>query len=65
MSTISRPKSLQDLNHLVIVPGHAIWHGTDASSRLDEDNWILEPYQRHGGRVDTFFQHIARGYGRK
>lgn len=60
-ATIARPRALQGLSHLVIVPGHAIWEGTDASARLDEDNWVLEPYQRDGGRVDAFFQHITRG----
>lgn len=61
VATIARAKSLQDLNHLILVPGHAIWHGMDASSRLDEDEWVLEPYQRNSGRVKTFIQHISRG----
>ncbi|KAF9020463.1 hypothetical protein BDZ89DRAFT_1072207 [Hymenopellis radicata] len=61
LSTIGRDRGLRNVNHLVIVPGHSIWHGTDAQSRLDEQEWVLEPYQKGSGRVETFFQHIARG----
>ena len=43
-STISRSPAVQALDHLVIVPGHAIWWGTTSSSRLDEDEWILETF---------------------
>ncbi|KAF9467337.1 hypothetical protein BDZ94DRAFT_1249113 [Collybia nuda] len=59
-ATISRDDSISDLTHLIIVPGHAIWKGTDPQLRLREDQWILEPYQRGGGRVATFFAHILR-----
>ncbi|KAF7975048.1 hypothetical protein HWV62_10539 [Athelia sp. TMB] len=49
------------LDHLIIVPGHSIWTGTDPSLKLDEDQWLLEPYQKGGGRIDAFVSHIARG----
>ncbi len=62
LSTIERSKTLSSINHLVIVPGHAIWKGTHPERGLDEDNWILEPYQRGGGRVAAFYGHIVRGY---
>lgn len=60
-STLSRPKSFRELNHLIIVPGHSIWKGSDPDLRLDEDEWLLEPYQKGGGRVSAFVSHIARG----
>ena len=60
-STISRSPAVQALDHLVIVPGHAIWQGPTSSSRLDEDEWILEIFQRGGGRVAAFMSHIERG----
>ncbi|KAK0461014.1 uncharacterized protein EV420DRAFT_1640517 [Desarmillaria tabescens] len=61
VSTIARHRALANLNHLVIVPGHAIWRGANSASRLDVDDWVLEPYQREGNRVDTFYRHITRG----
>jgi len=48
------------LNHLIIVPGHAIWNGASADSRLDETFWTLESYQRSSGRLEAFYQHIAQ-----
>ncbi len=62
LSTIRRDRGLGNLDHLVIVPGHSIWHGMNAQSRLDEQEWVLEPYQKGTGRVEAFYQHIARGY---
>lgn len=59
-ATISRDKSIRGLTHLIIVPGHAIWKGTDPQLRLREDQWVLDPYQRGGGRVAAFFAHILR-----
>ncbi|KIK09323.1 hypothetical protein K443DRAFT_83349 [Laccaria amethystina LaAM-08-1] len=60
-ATISRPNALADLDHLVVVPCHAIWQGGDPSSRLNEEDWILEPYQKGGNRVAAFFNHIEKG----
>ncbi|KAI0644516.1 hypothetical protein C8Q79DRAFT_1011555 [Trametes meyenii] len=57
--TISRQPSLAELDHLIMVPGHAIWKGTDIEARFDEDQWVLEPYQRGGGRIQAFFKHIV------
>ncbi|KAJ3490378.1 hypothetical protein NLI96_g1465 [Meripilus lineatus] len=61
LSTIDRDETLNWLNHLVIVPGHAIWKGVDAKRRFEDDEWVLEAYQRGGGRVSAFVQHIERG----
>ena len=61
LSTISRDGAVQRLDHLIIVPGHAIWKGPTSDSRLDEDEWVLEPFQKGGGRVSAFISHIERG----
>ncbi|KAF8070357.1 hypothetical protein FPV67DRAFT_1014568 [Lyophyllum atratum] len=61
LSTISRDLEARRLSHLIIVPGHAIWKGTNPESRLREDQWVLEPYQKGGGRISAFFAHILRG----
>ncbi|KAG6812541.1 hypothetical protein H0H92_002310 [Tricholoma furcatifolium] len=61
LSTISRDPAVRNLNHLIVVPGHAIWKGTNPELRLREDQWVLEPYQMGGGRVSAFFAHIFRG----
>jgi hypothetical protein len=64
LSTIARNASLENLSHLVIVPGHAIWTGTQPDQVLDVDRWTLEEYQRGGGsyRISAFVEHIRRGY---
>ncbi|KAL4244421.1 hypothetical protein ABKN59_010186 [Abortiporus biennis] len=61
LATIDRDRTLLGLNHLIIVPGHAIWKGSNPDKRLDDDEWILEPYQRGGGRVAAFVKHIETG----
>ena len=62
IETIARDRALGELEHLVLVPGHAIWRGSRAEEGLDEDRWVLEPYQRGGGRVAAFVKHIAAAY---
>ncbi|KAI0373506.1 hypothetical protein BV20DRAFT_989291 [Pilatotrama ljubarskyi] len=57
--TIAREAALEEIYHLIMVPGHAIWKGTTVEARFDEDQWVLEPYQRGGGRIAAFFKHIA------
>lgn len=61
LATIPGRHSLHDVNHLIMVPGHAIWTGSNAQSRLNEEEWILEPYQRGGERVAALFAHISSG----
>ncbi|EKM80782.1 hypothetical protein AGABI1DRAFT_126823 [Agaricus bisporus var. burnettii JB137-S8] len=60
-ATVTRPRSLKDLNHLVVIPGHAIWIGNDTGKRLDDSEWILEPYQKGKARLEALYQHIQRG----
>ena len=54
------PATRKNLDHLIIVPCHSIWQGTDSWS--DEKDWLLEPYQRGPGRVRAFYQHISQRY---
>lgn len=43
-----------------MVPGHAIYQGTDLVQAQEDESWILEPYQR-GGSINTFIKHITKG----
>lgn len=61
LATIARNSTLESLSHLVVVPGHAIWTGTQPDQVLDEDRWTLEEYQRGGGSIAAFVKHIRRG----
>ncbi|TKA52109.1 hypothetical protein B0A53_04769 [Rhodotorula sp. CCFEE 5036] len=58
LSTI--PAQASPLRHLVIVPGHAVWSGSDASLASRDRDWILEPMQK-GGSVRTYLKHIVKG----
>ncbi|KAJ9115212.1 hypothetical protein QFC20_001079 [Naganishia adeliensis] len=59
-ATIDRQEGLRKLDHLVMVAGHAVWTGTDAGNREDDEDWVLQPIQK-GGSVKTFYKHIERG----
>ena len=59
LSTVDRPTQRERLTHLIIVPCHSIWTGTNSWS--DEKDWMLESYQRGSGRVKAFYEHISRG----
>ncbi|KAF8828811.1 hypothetical protein HHX47_DHR3000387 [Lentinula edodes] len=59
LSTLNGDRNFDNLDHLIIVPGHAIWNGASAKHRLDENLWTLEPYQKNSGRVEAFYQHIS------
>jgi len=62
LNTISRGTSIQSLDHLIIVAGHAIWTGCDANDTLHEEQWVLEERQKGGGNVEAFVSHIREGY---
>lgn len=49
------------LKSLIMVPGHAIYHGpmTDADLNNDE-GWTLEEFQK-GGQIKVFIDHIKTG----
>lgn len=56
-TTIERDKRYADLDHMIMVPGHAIWLGNDPGRIMNDEEWILEPMQK-GGSVKTFVKHI-------
>ncbi|ADV21719.1 cytoplasmic protein [Cryptococcus gattii E566] len=59
-TTLERDSRYAELQHLIMVPGHAIWLGHDANRAGEDDGWILEPMQK-GGSVKTYVKHIERG----
>ena len=62
-TTIERDPRFAELDHLIMVPGHAIWTGHDASMANEDEDWILETMQK-GGSVKTFIRHIEEGVER-
>ncbi|RSH90270.1 hypothetical protein EHS25_001604 [Saitozyma podzolica] len=62
-TTVDRDHRFGELEHLIMVPGHAIWLGHDASKVEEDDQWILEPMQK-GGSVKTYVKHIREGVER-
>jgi len=58
-TTIQRDPRMASVDHLVMVPGHAVWLGHDAELAEEDDDWVLEPMQR-GGSVRTYVKHIRR-----
>jgi hypothetical protein len=50
--------SRENINHLVIVTGHAIL--LDKFNYKNDDAWVLESFQK-GGQVPTFVDHILKG----
>jgi hypothetical protein len=58
--TIQRDPRFQELDHLIMVPGHAIWTGNDVEAITDDDQWVLQPMQK-GGSVKSYIRHIEKG----
>ena len=56
-----RRPSASGLDHLVIVPGHAIWVGAHEDEAEMEDSWLLASYQKGRRRPSVFRAHISRG----
>jgi hypothetical protein len=53
-----RPVVVPDIDHLIIVTGHAIL--LDKNNYLHDEAWVLESFQR-GGQIRTFVDHIRKG----
>lgn len=58
--TINRDPRFQELDHLIMVPGHAIWVGNDVEAIEDDDQWVLQSMQK-GGSVKSYIRHIEKG----
>jgi hypothetical protein len=58
-TTIHRDARMDSVRHLVMVPGHAVWLGSDADLAVIDDDWVLEMMQR-GGSVRTYVKHIRK-----
>jgi hypothetical protein len=56
-----RPSASSGLDHLVIVPGHAIWIGARKEDAEVEILWLLASYQKECRRPTVFRSHISRG----
>ncbi|KAJ7718010.1 hypothetical protein DFH07DRAFT_337494 [Mycena maculata] len=59
LASVPDPRST--LNHLIVVPGHAIWKGTDPNLRTRVEEWVFQSYQtnQESARLEIFFQHIS------
>jgi hypothetical protein len=57
LPNVSSPK----LKDLIIVTGHAIYLGGNNHEIGNEENWILEDYQKGNGQVKAFVNHIKKG----
>ncbi|CAG8504237.1 10945_t:CDS:2 [Ambispora leptoticha] len=51
----------QQLQDLVLVAGHAIFVGSDLEHVEEDNDWVLEDYQKGGEQVKTFLKHIRKG----
>jgi hypothetical protein len=58
---VVRESWAEPLDHLIIVPGHAVWKGVDPKRRTQDSEWILKPYQQGTGKTEVFWEHIAVG----
>ncbi|KAF7315259.1 hypothetical protein MIND_00040300 [Mycena indigotica] len=58
----SLPRLQDSLDHLVVVPGHAIWVGIDPAQRMQPSEWAFQSFQtdQDTSRLEVFFQHISR-----
>ncbi|CAG8460974.1 4942_t:CDS:2 [Paraglomus occultum] len=54
------PPPHPELKDLILVAGHAIYIGDNFEDIEDDENWVLEKFQRDG-QVKTFLKHIQRG----
>lgn len=63
LATVARETALKSLDHLVIVPGHAIWEGSRPQDGFDEKSWLMDSFQLGDkeARIRAYHEHIIRG----
>ncbi|BEI82486.1 hypothetical protein CcaverHIS002_0303540 [Cutaneotrichosporon cavernicola] len=59
-TTIKRDPRMVEVDHLILVPGHAVWLGSDVGQVGEDGEWVLEGMQK-GGSVGTYIKHIEKG----
>ncbi|CAE6459224.1 unnamed protein product [Rhizoctonia solani] len=59
--TVSYNHSEPELDHLIMVAGHAIWKGGDPASYEQDSEWVLDVAQAGRGNPKAFYAHIAKG----
>lgn len=59
--TVTYNHSIFDLDHLIIVAGHAIWKGGDPEDFKFDTEWVLDVAQKGRGNPEAFHAHIAKG----
>lgn len=55
------PRVGGEVDELVIVPGHAVYLGSNYLLAKDDSNWALESYQLLEGEAKTFMEHMELG----
>ncbi|KAG8762646.1 hypothetical protein FRC11_008242 [Ceratobasidium sp. 423] len=59
--TVSYNHSESQLDHLIMVAGHAIWKGGDPTEYEKDSEWVLDVAQAGRGNPKAFYAHIAKG----
>ncbi|CAE6414831.1 unnamed protein product [Rhizoctonia solani] len=59
--TVSYNHSESQLDHLIMVAGHAIWKGGDPAAYEKDAEWVLDVAQAGRGNPKAFYAHIAKG----
>lgn len=60
--TVSYNSSESQLDHLIVVAGHAIWKGVSPLEYEKDSEWVLDVAQAGHGNPRAFYAHIAKGY---
>ncbi|KAB5595988.1 Cytoplasm protein [Ceratobasidium theobromae] len=59
--TVSYNSSESQLDHLIVVAGHAIWKGVSPLEYEKDSEWVLDVAQAGHGNPRAFYAHIAKG----
>jgi hypothetical protein len=59
--TVTYNNSISELDHLIVVAGHAIWKGGAPAEYKKDSEWVLDVAQAGRGNPDAFYAHIVKG----